>query len=172
MSRIVIAAAVILMVSTPANAAEPLTLRDMGSFHIGGRLVEISGKPVKEVTFTPGGVPAKVDPNGTYQVEQMYVQYFLPANEKGAYPLLMWHGGGLTGVTYETTPDGREGWLNYFTTNARRRRTWTRQRAKRWKRSAPCSSCTAPSVKTQSTRNRRTSTIVKSRTSWSTSRIE
>ena len=86
----------------------------MGSFHVGGRLVEISGKPVKEVTFTPGGVPAKVDPNGTYQVEQMYVQYFLPANEKGAYPLLMWHGGGLTGVTYETTPDGREGWLNYF----------------------------------------------------------
>jgi pimeloyl-ACP methyl ester carboxylesterase len=27
---------------------------------------------------------------------------------------LLWHGGGLTGVTYETTPDGREGWLNYF----------------------------------------------------------
>jgi len=26
----------------------------------------------------------------------------------------MWHGGGLTGVTYETTPDGREGWLNMF----------------------------------------------------------
>jgi pimeloyl-ACP methyl ester carboxylesterase len=22
----------------------------------------------------------------------------------------MWHGGGLTGATYETTPDGREGW--------------------------------------------------------------
>jgi hypothetical protein len=44
----------------------------------------------------------------------MYVQYFLPANERCAYPLLMWHGGGLTGVTYETTPDGREGWLNYF----------------------------------------------------------
>jgi pimeloyl-ACP methyl ester carboxylesterase len=26
----------------------------------------------------------------------------------------MWHGGGLTGVTYETTPDGRDGWLNMF----------------------------------------------------------
>ena len=103
-----------LMTSTMANAAEPIALRDMGSFHVGGRLVEISGKPVKEVVFTPGGVPAKVDPNGIYQVEQMYVQYFLPANERGAYPLLMWHGGGLTGVTYETTPDGREGWLNYF----------------------------------------------------------
>ncbi len=47
-------------------------------------------------------------------VEQMYVQYFLPKNRKGKLPLLMWHGGGLTGVTYETTPDGREGWLNMF----------------------------------------------------------
>src|ERR1700710_985472 len=103
-----------LSAATPALAAEPIALRDMGSFHVGGRLVEISGKPVKEVVFTQGGVPAKIDPNGTYQVEQMYVQYFLPANEKGAWPLLMWHGGGLTGVTYETTPDGREGWLNYF----------------------------------------------------------
>jgi hypothetical protein len=114
MSRIAITSIATLLMAGTANAAEPITLRDMGSFHVGGRLVEISGKPVKEVVFTPGGVPAKVDPNGTYQVEQMYVQYFLPANEKGKYPLLMWHGGGLTGVTYETTPDGREGWLNYF----------------------------------------------------------
>ena len=44
----------------------------------------------------------------------MYVQYFLPKDRKGKVPLLMWHGGGLTGVTYETTPDGREGWLNMF----------------------------------------------------------
>ncbi|MEI9805680.1 MAG: esterase [Pseudolabrys sp.] len=45
-----------------AFAAEPIALRDMGSFHVGGRVVEITGKPVKEVVFTPGGVPAKVDP--------------------------------------------------------------------------------------------------------------
>ena len=96
-----------------ANQA-PIALKSMGSFHIGGREVTISGKPIKEVQFTPGGVPAKVDPNGVYQVEQMYVQYFIPQDQKGALPLLMWHGGGLSGVTYETTPDGREGWLNYF----------------------------------------------------------
>ena len=95
-------------------AAAPIQLADMGSFHIGGREVTLSGKPVKEVVFTPGGVPAKVDPNGVYQVEQMYVQYFIPSQRRGAVPLLMWHGGGLTGVTYESTPDGREGWLNYF----------------------------------------------------------
>ncbi len=99
---------------TQAMAGEPITLRDMGSFHVGGRVVEISGKPVKELVLGAGGVPAKIDPNGLYQVEAMYVQYFLPQNRKGKYPLLMWHGGGLTGVTYETTPDGREGWMNLF----------------------------------------------------------
>jgi pimeloyl-ACP methyl ester carboxylesterase len=86
----------------------------MGSFHIGGRTVEITGKPVREVVLGAGGVPARMDPNGLYQVEQMYVQYFLPQNRKGKVPLLMWHGGGFTGVTYESTPDGREGWLNIF----------------------------------------------------------
>jgi len=44
-------------------AQAPIALQDMGSFHIGGREVTISGKLVKEVTFTPGGVRAKVDPN-------------------------------------------------------------------------------------------------------------
>jgi pimeloyl-ACP methyl ester carboxylesterase len=102
---------------TPAFAQaqkEPIALRDMGSFHVGGRVIEITGQPVKEVVFTPGGVPAKVDPNGKYQVEQMYVQYFLPQNKKGKLPLLLWHGGGLSGVTYETKPDGGDGWMQYF----------------------------------------------------------
>ena len=69
---------------------------------------------MKEVVFTPGGVPAKVDPNGVYQIEQMYAQYFHVQRRKGRLPLLMWHGGGLTGVTYETKPDGKPGWLNFF----------------------------------------------------------
>jgi pimeloyl-ACP methyl ester carboxylesterase len=113
--RFAVAAALIAAgLTATARAEEPITLRAMGSFHVGGRLVELSGKPVKEIALTPGGVPAKFDPNGTYQVEQMYVQYFLPANEKGAYPILFWHGGGMTGVNFETTPDGREGWLNLF----------------------------------------------------------
>lgn len=93
---------------------EPITLRDMGSFHVGGRIVEVSGKPEKMVMFSAGGVPARVDPNGAYLVEAMYVQYFLPQRRKGKCPLLMWHGGGLSGVTYESTPDGREGWLTLF----------------------------------------------------------
>ncbi|NYE24050.1 esterase [Pigmentiphaga litoralis] len=97
-----------------AASAQPISLSDMGSFHIGGEQFVVSGEPIKEVKFTAGGVPLKIDPNGTYMVGQMYVQYFIPQAPKGAVPLLMWHGGGLSGVTYETTPDGRQGWLNDF----------------------------------------------------------
>lgn len=92
----------------------PIALRDMGSFYIGGRYIEVSGRPIRQVIFTPGGEPVLLDPNGKYQVEQMYAQYFLPQKRRGKLPLLLWHGGGLTGVTYETKPDGQPGWLNYF----------------------------------------------------------
>ncbi|HEY1363435.1 MAG TPA: esterase [Xanthobacteraceae bacterium] len=97
-----------------ALAEDDIVLRGMGSFHVGGRIAEVSGKPVREIVRIPGGPPSKLDPNGQFMVEQMYVQYFLPKSRKGRFPLLMWHGGGLTGATYETTPDGREGWLNMF----------------------------------------------------------
>ena len=50
--------------SAIAQSKEPIALRDLGSFHVGGRLIEVTGQPIKEVVFTPGGVPAKVDPNG------------------------------------------------------------------------------------------------------------
>jgi pimeloyl-ACP methyl ester carboxylesterase len=112
--RRLIAAAIAVIASSTIAFAEDIVLRGMGSFHVGGRIAEISGKPVREIVRVPGGPSSKLDPNGQYQVEQMYAQYFLPRDRKGKVPLLMWHGGGLTGVTYETTPDGREGWLNMF----------------------------------------------------------
>src|SRR3954447_3981688 len=115
MRRILVAIAASAVSLTAASAAEQeIVLRGMGSFHVGGRVVEIGGKPVREIVRQPGGPLTKLDPNGQYMVEQMYVQYFLPKERKGKLALLMWHGGGLTGVTYESTPDGREGWLNMF----------------------------------------------------------
>jgi pimeloyl-ACP methyl ester carboxylesterase len=102
-------------ISATATAAnDDIVLRGMGSFHVGGRVAEISGKPVRAMQRQPGGPLTPFDPNGQYAVEQMYVQYFLPRKRKGRVPLLLWHGGGLTGVTYESTPDGREGWVNIF----------------------------------------------------------
>lgn len=95
-------------------SAPALALRGMGSFHAGGRTVLRSGGPVREVVFTPGSAPARLDPNGVVHVGQMYVQFMLPAVRLGAAPLVFWHGGGMTGATWETTPDGREGWAQWF----------------------------------------------------------
>ena len=37
-----------------AAAADPIVLRDMGSFYVGGRTVTISGEPARDVPL-PGG---------------------------------------------------------------------------------------------------------------------
>jgi pimeloyl-ACP methyl ester carboxylesterase len=99
---------------THGESKLPLEISEVGSMHVGGRYVDVTGKPTKEVVFSPGSAPAVIDPNGKYLVEQMYVQYFIPKNTQHTLPILLWHGGGLTGVTYETTPDGRDGWMNFF----------------------------------------------------------
>jgi pimeloyl-ACP methyl ester carboxylesterase len=89
---------------------------EIGSFHVGGRQVTLSGLPTKEIVFTAGAPPLKVDPNGDFEVEQMYVQYvkLFGPYARAKYPLLMWHGGGLAGVTWETKPDGKAGWQQFF----------------------------------------------------------
>jgi len=48
---------------------------------------------------------------------QAYVEYFIPQRlRRGArtLPIVMIPGGGLVGVHFLTTPDGREGWADYF----------------------------------------------------------
>jgi pimeloyl-ACP methyl ester carboxylesterase len=89
-------------------------LKEFGSFHIGGRSVTLSGLAVTEGVITQGAPPRRIDPNGDFEVEQMYVQYMVPDPVRSRYPLLMWHGGGVTGVTWETKPDGSPGWMQYF----------------------------------------------------------
>jgi pimeloyl-ACP methyl ester carboxylesterase len=44
----------------------------------------------------------------------MYVEYLVPKGGGGKVPVVMLHGGGLSGKSYETTPDGRMGWDEYF----------------------------------------------------------
>jgi pimeloyl-ACP methyl ester carboxylesterase len=90
------------------------SVRAIGGFHIGGRMVELSGLPVRTASITKGGPPIEIDPNGRFAVEQMYVQYTLLAEPSFPYPVLLWHGGGQTGVTWEDTPDGRPGWQQRF----------------------------------------------------------
>jgi pimeloyl-ACP methyl ester carboxylesterase len=102
------------MLTSTVATAQPLSVAEVGSFHVGGRAVSLSGLPTRDVVFTAGSAPIKVDPNGDFEVEQMYVGFTKLAQPKARYPLLLWHGGGLTGVTWETKPDGKPGWQMFF----------------------------------------------------------
>ena len=51
---------------------------------------------------------------GHIAVNQMYVRYMVPQGGDGNPPVVMVHGATLTGKSWETTPDGRMGWDEYF----------------------------------------------------------
>jgi pimeloyl-ACP methyl ester carboxylesterase len=95
-----------LLASTPAIVdvrAEPLTIESQGSFFIGGHEVK---------SDTLSTIPAYA-PSGTITVGQMYVHYQIPVAATHV-PVTFIHGCCLTGKTWETTPDGRMGWDEYF----------------------------------------------------------
>lgn len=81
----------------------PLTIAHQGSFFVGGR-------DVKSETLST--LPAYTS-SGTITVDQMYVRYQVPVGQLGV-PITLIHGCCLTGKTWETTPDGRMGWDEYF----------------------------------------------------------
>ncbi len=82
----------------------PITIQDQGSFLIGGSVITNPG------TFDP----IKRTPEGqTFHGDHAYVFYQLPAKAK-KLPLVFWHGIGQFSKTWETTPDGREGYQNIF----------------------------------------------------------
>ena len=59
--------------------------------------------------------PIKVDPNGEFEVEQMYVQYVkLGAAEGARCRCCCGTAADCRGVTWETKPDGKPGWQQFF----------------------------------------------------------
>ena len=80
--------------SAPAQERGPLTLASASYFFVGGKIdTSVEGSPV---------------------VGQMYVEYMIPAKRSHPYPIVMVHGGSQTGTNFTGTPDGREGWAQYF----------------------------------------------------------
>ena len=81
----------------------PLVLKAQGSFFVGG----------EKVQQTQGEL-GDLGPGGQITVNQMYVRYMVPQGGEGNTPVVMVHGATLTGKSWETTPDGRMGWDEYF----------------------------------------------------------
>ncbi|WP_156909274.1 esterase [Ottowia thiooxydans] len=97
-----------------SNQPAPLCLREIRSFFVGGTVRTLQGLPVEQRRLARNGPTRGVDPNGDQISGQMYVQAYLQAHPTRRVPLLLWHGGGMTGANWETTPDGRPGWLTFF----------------------------------------------------------
>lgn len=91
-----------------------MAVRRIGSAHVGGRPAFLQGLPPQQIRYSPGGPAVSIDPNGDFEIEQMYVQYVQLEQPLARYPLLLMHGGGMSGVCYETKPDGQPGWQSFF----------------------------------------------------------
>jgi pimeloyl-ACP methyl ester carboxylesterase len=58
----------------------------------------------------------KYSPSGKVQAMsgQLYAEFQIPAKQTHAWPIVMIHGGSQTGTNFNGTPDGREGWAQFF----------------------------------------------------------
>src|SRR5260370_27502465 len=62
--------------------------------------------------FVGGAIDFSRDDTPT--VGNMYVEFQVPQKVAHPYPVVMIHGGSQTGTNFTGTPDGREGWAQYF----------------------------------------------------------
>jgi len=87
-----------------SGKTRPIVIREQGSFAVGGRVITNPGT-FDQYNQTPAGQ--------TFHGDHAYVFYQIPVKAR-KYPLVMWHGIGQFSKTFETTPDGREGYQNIF----------------------------------------------------------
>ena len=73
---------------------EPLTIARQGYFFAGGKYSN--------------------EDNRNAMSGQLYVEFQVPAKRTHSWPIVMVHGGGQTGTNFTGTPDGREGWAQFF----------------------------------------------------------
>jgi len=107
-ATLVCAAVGLLLASAAARGDEPvLRIAKQGSLEAGGRTIDCA--------TNDGGDPNSTRwPRGHVVVDNVYATYQYPADQRYPYPILFNSGGGHTARVYDTTPDGREGWLTLF----------------------------------------------------------
>jgi pimeloyl-ACP methyl ester carboxylesterase len=95
MKTVLAAAVALAALPAFARAAEaPLSIAKEGYLFAGGKYYSVAGKDV--------------------MAGQIYAEYQIPARQTHPFPIVMVHGAIQTGTNFEGTPDGREGWAQYF----------------------------------------------------------
>lgn len=89
----------------PKGKQSPLVIETQGSFAVGGTVFTAPGNFEVANALKPDGQ--------TLHGDHAYVFYQVPPKAH-KYPLVFLHGAGQSKKTWETTPDGREGFQNIF----------------------------------------------------------
>jgi pimeloyl-ACP methyl ester carboxylesterase len=74
--------------------AAPLSIARQGYMFGGGKYSTVDGRQIMS--------------------GQLYAEFQIPIKLMHPYPIVMIHGGGQTGTNFTGTPDGREGWAQFF----------------------------------------------------------
>jgi pimeloyl-ACP methyl ester carboxylesterase len=72
----------------------PLSIQREGYLFAGGKYSTVGGRQVLS--------------------GQLYAEFQIPSPQIHPFPVVMIHGGGQTGTNFTQTPDGRQGWAQYF----------------------------------------------------------
>jgi pimeloyl-ACP methyl ester carboxylesterase len=81
-------------VKLPVPAIDQSAVGKRGFFYVGGHYVGEPGKEIME--------------------GQIYVEVLAPHEQRRPYPLVLIHGAAQTATNWMGTPDGRQGWAEYF----------------------------------------------------------
>jgi pimeloyl-ACP methyl ester carboxylesterase len=90
----IIAAPALAEVKLPVAAVDQSMVAKRGFFYVGGHYVGEPGKDIMQ--------------------GQIYVEVLAPKTQRRPYPLVLIHGAAQTATNWMGTPDGREGWAEYF----------------------------------------------------------
>lgn len=107
-SRYLLAFSILVCTSTLLYAQEqfkPIRISKQGSFAVGGIIKSEAGIFDVQDALNPRGQ--------TFHGDHAYVFYQIPASSR-KLPLVFLHGAGQSKKTWETTPDGREGFQTIF----------------------------------------------------------
>jgi hypothetical protein len=89
---------------SPRNTSGPLVIQEQGSFAVGGKVMSTPG------TYNNDNPTAE---GQTFHGDHLYAFYQIPRNPR-PLPIVMLHGAYQSARSWETTPDGREGFQTLF----------------------------------------------------------